>query len=133
MLYRKRKPLVKECILLSLRIAVTVIKIKAKTITEIATEITETLAVIEYIDNQILTADLRDIATSVRRRIVIYRDIQRRNVMRLRRSIKAALVIKLKDSLITALRNALSNILLTTKKTIVRTQRTLMRFLKPLL
>ena len=41
--------------------------------------------------------------------------------MRLKRSIKAALVIKLKDGLIAALRNTLSSILLTAKKTIVRT------------
>jgi len=43
------------------------------------------------------------------------------NVIRLRRSIKAALVIKLKDGLITVLRNVLSSILLTVKETIVRT------------
>ena len=41
--------------------------------------------------------------------------------MRLRRTIKAALVIKPKDSLITALRNALSSILLTVKEIIVIT------------
>ena len=39
----------------------------------------------------------------------------------LKRSIKAALVIKLKDGLITALKNTLSSILLTIKETIVRT------------
>ena len=43
------------------------------------------------------------------------------NTIRLRRSIKAALVIELKDGLITASRNALSSILLTVKETIVRT------------
>ena len=43
------------------------------------------------------------------------------NVIRLKRSIKAALVIEPKDNLITALRNALSNILLTVKEIIVRT------------
>ena len=69
---------------------------------------------------------------SARKRIVVHRDIQRRNVIRLRRSIKAALIIKLKDGLITALRNALNSILLTVKETIVRTQRTSMRSLKPL-
>ena len=57
----------------------------------------------------------------LKKRIVVYRDIQRRNIIRLKRSIKAALVIKLKDSLITALRNALSSILLTVKEIIVRT------------
>ena len=36
---------------------------------------TETLAVIKYIDNQILTADLRDITISAKKRIVIYKDI----------------------------------------------------------
>ena len=68
-----------------------------------------------------LTADLRDVAMSARKRIVVYEDIQRRNAIRLKRSIKAALVIKLKDGLITALRNTLSSILLTIKETIVRT------------
>ena len=43
------------------------------------------------------------------------------NIIRLKGSIKAALIIKLKDNLITALRNALSSILLTTKEAIVRT------------
>ena len=52
----------------------------------------------------------------LKKRIVIYRDIQRRNVIRLKRSIKATLVIKLKDSLITALRNTLSSTLLTIKE-----------------
>ena len=41
--------------------------------------------------------------------------------MRLKRSIKAASVIKLKDGLITALKNALNSILLTVKETMVRT------------
>ena len=70
---------------------------------------------------------------STKKRIIIYRDIQRRNIIRLRRSIKAALVIEPKNSLITALRNALSSILSTRKETIVRTQKTLIRSLKPLL
>ena len=74
-MYRRRKTLVKEYILLSLWIAATTIKIKAETTTEIVTEITETLAAIKYIDNQILTADLRDVATSVKKRIVVYGDI----------------------------------------------------------
>ena len=42
-------------------------------------------------------------------------------MIRLKRSIKAALVIKLKDSLITALRNVLSSILLTIKGIITKT------------
>ena len=75
MLYRKRKTLVKECILPSLWIAVIIIKIKTETITKIATEITETLAIIKYIDNLILMVDLRDITTSAKKRIIIYRDI----------------------------------------------------------
>ena len=58
---------------------------------------------------------------STKKRIAVYKDIQRRNIIRLKRSIKAALIIKLKDGLITALRNALSSILLTTKEKIVRT------------
>ena len=68
MLYRKRKTLVKKYILPSLQIAAIIIKIKAKTTTEIVTEITKTLAVIKYIDNQILTADLRDVATSTKKK-----------------------------------------------------------------
>ena len=71
MLYRRKNTPVKECILLFLWIAVTTIKIKAKT----TTELTETLAAIKYIDNLILIADLRDIAMSARKRIIIYRDI----------------------------------------------------------
>ena len=57
----------------------------------------------------------------IKKRIVVYRDMQRRNIIRLKRNIKAALVIKLKDGLITALKNTLNSILLTTKETIVRT------------
>ena len=57
----------------------------------------------------------------IKKRIVVYRDIQRRNIIRLKRNIKAALVIKLKDGLITALRNALSSILLTVKEIIAKT------------
>ena len=75
MLYRKRKTPVKKYILPSLRIATTIIKIKAKTITEIATKMTETLTVIKYTDNQILTADLRDVAIFTKKRIAVYRDI----------------------------------------------------------
>ena len=75
MLYRKRKTPVKESILPSLQIDATTIKIKAETITKIATKITETLAVIKYTDNQILTVDLRDIAISAKKRIIIYKDI----------------------------------------------------------
>ena len=58
---------------------------------------------------------------SAKKKIIVYRDIQRRNIIRLKRSIKAALVIKLKDGLIITLKNALSSILLTTKEMIVRT------------
>ena len=58
---------------------------------------------------------------SAKKRIIVYRYIQRRNIIRLKRSIKTALVIKLKDGLITALRNTLSSILLTIKETIVKT------------
>ena len=58
---------------------------------------------------------------SAKKRIVVYGDIQRRNAIRLKRNTKAASVIKLKDGLITALKNTLSSILLTAKKTIVRT------------
>ena len=44
-------------------------------ITKITTRTTETLAVIKYINNQILIADLRDIALSTKKKINIYRDI----------------------------------------------------------
>ena len=71
MLYRRKNTLTKEHILRSLRIAAITIKIRAKT----TTKITETLAAIKYIDNQILTADLRDIATSAKKRTAVYRDI----------------------------------------------------------
>ena len=65
--------------------------------------------------------DLKDIVTSTKKKIAVYRDIQRRNKIKLEKSIKATLVIKLKDGLITALRNALSSILLTAKEVIVIT------------
>ena len=42
-------------------------------ITKIVTEMTETLAAIKYIDNLIVTVDLKDVATSARKRIAIYR------------------------------------------------------------
>ena len=121
MLYRKKKTPVKKYILPFLQIATIIIKIKAETTTKIVTKMTKTLAIIKYTDNQILTADLRDIAISIKKRIIVYKDIQRRNIIRLKSSIKTALVIKLKDGLITALRNTLSSILLTVKETIVIT------------
>ena len=74
-MYGKRKTLVKEYILPSLQIAATIIKIKAKTTTEIVTKTTKTLAEIKHTDNQILIVDLRDIAIFTRKRIVIYKDI----------------------------------------------------------
>ena len=74
-MYGKRKTLVKKYTLPSLQITTTIIKIKAKTTTKITTKITKTLAIIKYTDNQILTADLRDIAISTRKKIIIYRDI----------------------------------------------------------
>ncbi len=43
--------------------------------TEIATEMTKTLAIIEYTDTLIVTANPKDITISVRKRIAIYRDI----------------------------------------------------------
>jgi hypothetical protein len=75
LLYRKGKTPVKKHILPSLRINVTTIKIKAETTTEITTKMTETLAIIKHIDNQILTANLRDVAMSTKKRIVIHGDI----------------------------------------------------------
>jgi len=77
-LYRRRNTLAKKRILPSLRTAATIIKIKAETTTKttkIATEITETLAVIKHIDNLIVTADLKDVTISARKRITVYRDI----------------------------------------------------------
>ena len=136
-MYKRRNTLVKKYILLFfLQIIATTIKIKTKTITKITkiiTKITETLAVIKHINNQILTANLRDVAIFTKKRIIVYKDIQRRNIIRLKKSIKAALIIKLKDSLITALKNTLSSILLTVKETIIKTQRILIKSLKPLL
>ena len=43
--------------------------------TEIVTKITKILAVIKYIDNLIVIVDLKDIAISNKKRIIIYRDI----------------------------------------------------------
>jgi len=70
-LYRRRNTLAKKRILLSLRIVITTIKIKAET----TTEITKTLAAIKYTDTLIATADLRDVTISIRKRIAAYRDI----------------------------------------------------------
>ena len=84
-------------------------------------------------DNQILTTDPKDIAISVRKRIARHRDIQKRNIIRLKRSIKAVSVIELEDGLIAALKNISSSIPLTAKEMTVRTQRTLIKSLKPLL
>ena len=78
MLYRRRNTPAKKRILLFLRIVATIIKIKAETtikITEIATKVTKTLAVIKYTDTLIVIADLRDVAISIRKRIAAYRDI----------------------------------------------------------
>ena len=44
-------------------------------ITEIVTEITETLAAIKYINNLIVTVDLKDVAMSARKRTAVHRDI----------------------------------------------------------
>ena len=52
-MYRKRNTLVKKYILPSLRIAATIIKIKAETMTK-------TLAVIKYTDNLIVTVNPKD-------------------------------------------------------------------------
>ena len=135
-MHGRRNTLVKKCILFFLWTAATIIKIKAKIITEttkIATEITKTLAAIGHIDNLILTADPRDIAMSTKKKIAVHGDIQRRNTTRLKKSIKAASVTEPKDDLTTALKNTLSSILLTIKEMTVMTQRTLIRSLKSLL
>ena len=124
MLHGRRNTPAKKHILPSLQTTATTVKIKAKTITKttkIATKITKNLAVIKYTDNLIVTTDLKDITMSARKRIAIYRDIQRRNIRRLKRSIKAALVTKPKNNLITVLRNTLSSTLLTVKEIIVIT------------
>ena len=116
-MYRRKNTPAKKHILPSLQITATIIKIKAET----TTKITKTLAAIKYTDNQILTTNLRDITISTKKRTAVYKDIQRRNAIRLKRSIKAISVIKLKNSLITALKNTSNSILLTAKETIVKT------------
>jgi len=70
-LHRRRNTPVKKYILFFLWIAATTVKIKAETITET----TETPAAIKYIDNQILTTDLKDIAMSARKRIAVHGNI----------------------------------------------------------
>ena len=82
---------------------------------------TETLAIIRHTDNLILTADPKDIATSAKKRIAVHGDIQRRNAIRLRRSIKIVLATEPKDDLTTVLKNTSSSILLTAKETTVMT------------
>ena len=78
MLYGRRNTLAKKRILPSLWTAATTIKIKAETTTKttkIATKTTETLAAIKHIDNPIVIIDLKDVAMSARKRIIVYRDI----------------------------------------------------------
>ena len=123
-MHRRKNTPAKKRILLSLWIITTIIKIKAETITkitEIATKTTKTLAVIKYTNNQMLTENPRDVTISARKKIAVHGDIQRRNIIRLRRSTKATSIIKPKDGLITISRNALNSILLTIKETIVMT------------
>ena len=49
---------------------------------------TKTLTIIKYMDNLIITADLRNITMSTKKRIIIYKNIQRRNIIKLKRSVK---------------------------------------------
>jgi hypothetical protein len=80
----------------SLQIAATTIKTKTtieitRTITE-TTKTTKTLVTIKHTDNLITTADLRDIATSTKKRIAGYRNIQIRNRQKRKRLTKASLI-----------------------------------------
>jgi hypothetical protein len=68
-LHKRRNTLVKERILPSLQIAATTIK------AETTAETTETLVATKHTNNLIATADLRDVATSARKRIANYRNI----------------------------------------------------------
>jgi hypothetical protein len=106
-LHRRRNTLVKERILPSLRIATTTIK------AETTAETTETLVATEHTDNLIATADLKDVATSARKRIADYGNIQMRSGQERRRPTRA--------SSTTALRNTLSSTLSTAKETTVKT------------
>jgi hypothetical protein len=102
-LHRKRNTPTKGCTLPSLQTVDTIVaKIKAETMTKTTTKIATKM-----------TTDLEDVATSTRKRIANYENIQIRSGQEQRRPTRA--------SLTTTLRNALSSTLLTAKETTVKT------------
>jgi hypothetical protein len=122
LLYKRRSTLTKG--LPSLQIATTTIKTETttkitKTITE-TTKTTKTLVAIKHTDNLIATVDLRDVATSAKKRIAGYGNIQIRNRQERKRLIKASLITAQMDTSTIALRNSLSSILLSAKKEVTK-------------
>ena len=111
MLYRKRKIPIRY-IQPSLQTAVTTV---ARATIEIAIATTETTVTIEYTSNR--TADLKDIAISVRRKTADYRSIYIKSIQKPRNYTRT--------SLTTISRNVSSSILSTAKKIkIAKTQKT---------
>ena len=119
MSYRRRSTLTKG--LLSLQIAATTIKTKTTTkTTKIATKTTKTLVAIKHTDNLIAIADLRDVATSARKRIANLRSIQTRNRQERKRPTKASSMTAQTDTSTIALRNSSSNTLLNARKEVTK-------------
>jgi hypothetical protein len=123
-LYRRRNTPVKERILLgriipslqTVDIIVTKIAAVPPTVHPTVVVVTDGLAAeVEP------PTDLKDVATSARKRTAAYRSTQRRNATRLRKSTETASTTELKDGLTTTLRNALNSTSSTTKETIVKT------------
>jgi hypothetical protein len=95
----------------SLQIAATTIKTETTT---------KTLVAIKHTDNLIATADLRDVATSARKKIANYRSIQIRNRQERKRLTKASSITVQTNASTITLKNGLSSTLLSAKKEVTK-------------
>jgi hypothetical protein len=73
-----------------------------------------------FYPSTIATADLRDVATSARKKIADYRSIQTRNKQEWKRLTKASSITAQTDASTIALKNGLSNTLLSVKKEVTK-------------
>ena len=71
------------------------------------------------IDRQIVI-DSKDIVIFARRKTTVYRNTLTRNTVRQGKSTETILIVKLKDTIVTILRNTLNSILLTIKGIIIK-------------
>ena len=94
-------------------------KIKAKTTTEIATEMTEMIKTTP--ETPKTTVNPRDIATSARKRIASHGSIQTRNRQERKRPTKASSMTVQTDASTITLRNGLSSTSLSVKKEVTKT------------